>query len=78
MTGVQTCALPIYIALREEYEAIPVRDYKISAGTDLSEVLQQLVEEARGGPAADEDEDEYEFEVVAEDAAQSAEPADEK
>jgi hypothetical protein len=44
--------------LREEYEAIPVREYKINAGTDLSEVLQQLVDEARAGA----DEDEYEFE----------------
>jgi hypothetical protein len=44
-------------ALREQYEAIPVRDYKINAGMDLSEVLQQLVDEARGG----EQEDEYEF-----------------
>jgi hypothetical protein len=46
--------------LREEYEAIPVREYKINAGMDLSEVLQQLVDEARGG----EDEEEYEFEEV--------------
>jgi hypothetical protein len=60
-----------YIALREEYEAIPVRDYKISAGTDLSEVLQQLVAEARGGGEADEDE--YEFEVVAEETEESDE-----
>jgi len=45
--------------LREEYEAIPVRDYKVNAGTDLSEVLRQLVDEARGG--GDEDTDEYEF-----------------
>ena len=66
-----------YIALREEYEAIPVRDYKISAGTDLSEVLQQLVDEARGGAEADEDE--YEFEVVEGDADEdSAESADEE
>ena len=66
-----------YAALREEYQAIPVRDYKISAGTDLSEVLQQLVEEARGGPEADEDE--YEFEVVEGAAADAdAESADEK
>ncbi len=43
--------------LREEYEAIPVRDYKVNAGTDLSDVLRQLVDEARGG-----DDDEYEFE----------------
>ena len=62
-----------YIALREEYEAIPVRDYKISAGTDLSEVLQQLVDEARGGAEADEDE--YEFEV-AEAGADTDEDAD--
>ncbi|HWG27308.1 hypothetical protein [Actinospica sp.] len=49
--------------VREEYEAIPVRDYKINAGMDLSEVLQQLVDEARGG----EDEDEYEFEDAEDD-----------
>ena len=48
--------------LREEYEAIPVREYKVNAGTDLSEVLQQLVDEARAGDEADEDE--YEFEVA--------------
>ncbi|HET9171228.1 MAG TPA: hypothetical protein VFN97_17445 [Actinospica sp.] len=49
-------------SLREDYEAVPVRDYKINAGMDLSEVLQQLVDEARGGEGApDGDEDEYEF-----------------
>ena len=49
---------PEVAELREEYEAIPVRDYKVNAGMDLSEVLQQLVDEARGG---DSEEDEYEF-----------------
>jgi hypothetical protein len=49
---------PEVAELREEYEAIPVRDYKVNAGMDLSEVLQQLVDEARGGVG---EEDEYEF-----------------
>ncbi|MBR7830049.1 hypothetical protein KDK95_27350 [Actinospica sp. MGRD01-02] len=50
--------------LREEYEAIPVRDYKVNAGMDLSEVLQQLVDEARGTEQEDdEDADEYVFDV---------------
>jgi hypothetical protein len=50
--------------LREEYEAIPVRDYKVNAGMDLSEVLQQLVDEARGTVEDDdEDADEYVFDV---------------
>ena len=51
--------------LREEYEAVPVRDYKVNAGMDLSEVLQQLVDEARGTQEDDddEDEDEYVFDV---------------
>jgi len=51
------------VELREEYEAIPIRDYKVNAGMDLSEVLQQLVDEARGGD--EDEEDEYEFEDVA-------------
>lgn len=63
------------IDLREEFEAIPVRDYKVNAGTDLSEVLQQLVAEARGGSGTDED-DEYEFEDA--DAEAEAGPADEE
>ena len=50
---------PEVAELREEYEAIPVRDYKVNAGMDLSEVLQQLVDEARGGAG---EEDEYDFE----------------
>jgi hypothetical protein len=49
---------PEVAELREEYEAIPVRDYKVNAGMDLSEVLQQLVDEARAGGG---EEDEYEF-----------------
>ncbi len=35
--------------LREEAEAVPVREYQVCAGTDLSELLQQLVDEARAG-----------------------------
>ena len=52
--------------LREEYEAIPVRDYKINAGMALSEVFQQLVDEARGGEGGDagDEDDEYEFDEI--------------
>jgi hypothetical protein len=58
--------------LREDYEAIPVRDYKINAGMDLSEVLQQLVDEARGGEGAEDgEEDEYEFDDDSEDSGDS-------
>jgi hypothetical protein len=63
------------IGLRAEFEAIPVREYKINAGTDLSEVLQQLVAEARAGQDGDEDDehpfvaDEYEFEEAGDEEA---------
>lgn len=33
------------VALREELEAVPLREYTVSAGTDLSELLQQIVDE---------------------------------
>ena len=54
---------PDNAAIREEVEAVPLRDYSVSAGTDLSELLQQIVDEAR-----DEEQDElgeleeYEYE----------------
>jgi hypothetical protein len=60
------------VALREEFEAIPVREYTVSAGTDLSELLQQIVEEARAEEEAEaleyEDEEEgEEYEELDED-----------
>ena len=48
--------------LREEAEAVPVREYQVCAGTDLSELLQQILDEAKGeGEAEDEDEDDVEW-----------------
>ena len=48
------------VATREEFEAVPVREYTVSAGTDLSELLQQIVDEAQA--EADAAEEEYEEE----------------
>jgi hypothetical protein len=48
--------------LREEAEAVPVREYQVCAGTDLSELLQQILDEAKGeGEAEDEDDDDVEW-----------------
>lgn len=45
---------PDNVALRDELEAVDLRDYTVSAGTDLSELIRQLAEEA------EEEEDELE------------------
>jgi len=50
------------VALREEYESIPLREYTVSAGTDLSELLRQIVDEAEGEVVEEEYEDEEEEE----------------
>jgi hypothetical protein len=54
---------PDNAAIREEVEAVALADYSVSAGTDLSELLQQIVDEAR---EEEQDElgelEEYEYE----------------
>lgn len=48
--------------LREEAEAVPVREYQVCAGTDLSELLQQILDEAKGeGEVEDADDDDVEW-----------------
>jgi hypothetical protein len=54
---------PEMAEIREEVEAVPVREYQVNAGADLTELLAQLVAEARaaeGFEDRDEDEDEDE------------------
>lgn len=54
--------------IRQEFEAVPVREYQVNAGADLSELLRQLVEQARAEEGLDEDaEDEDDLEEEDED-----------
>lgn len=43
-------------AAREEFEAVGVREYAVGAGTDLSELLQQIVDEAHAEGGEDDEE----------------------
>ena len=62
---------PDNAAIRAEVEAVPLRDYSVSAGTDLSELLQQIVDEAR-------DEEQEELEELEEYEYEDEEEADEE
>jgi hypothetical protein len=71
------------VAARTELEAIPLREYSVSAGTDLSELLRQIVDEAHaeqdGEEAEYEDEaEEEEYEELDEDEAAEDEDAAEE
>ncbi|HEX4788660.1 MAG TPA: hypothetical protein VH372_09385, partial [Actinospica sp.] len=73
------------VALREEFEAVPLREYTVSAGTDLSELLQQIVDEARAEEEAEaleyedeeEAEEEEEYEELDEDELEDDEEEEE-
>ena len=53
---------PEMAEIRAEVEAVPVREYQINAGADLSELLAQLVAEARAAEGIDDEDDGYEEE----------------
>jgi hypothetical protein len=56
---------PEMAAVREEFEAVPVREYQVNAGADLSELLAALVAEARAAEGHDEDDEDEEEGAVA-------------
>ena len=53
---------PEMAEIRTEVEAVPVREYQVNAGADLSELLAQLVAEARAAEGLEDGDEEYDEE----------------